>query len=65
MLLRGSRDTNGSEFQFNGRGVVGVNRLLWLEYEIEGAEGDAIRQRLEQHLLGHCASEGTQELSRL
>jgi hypothetical protein len=35
----------------HGRGVVSVQRLLWLEYEVEGEEGQGVRQRLEQQLL--------------
>jgi hypothetical protein len=36
---------------WHGRGVVSVQRLLWLEYEVEGEEGQGVRQRLEQQLL--------------
>lgn len=33
------------------RGLVSVQRVLWLEYEVEGEEKERVRQRLEQHLL--------------
>ena len=48
-------DARALQAEWMGRGVVSIQRVLWLEYEVEGSGADGVRQRLEQHMLQDAA----------
>ncbi len=64
-MSSGWNGRKSKEFQENGRGVVDVQRLLWLEYEVEGLVEEGVRQRLEQHMLAPSDVQRTPEASKL